>query len=191
VRRVVPTRPARRWPGAWFPIAVLLLVNGAFALNNLAPYLGLNYAGAMTMYSGLGASGDDHLLMPKIRLGDADTYVSIVRATPSGGDRDTPSLRLLRTLRADAVRPRPLAHLDFVRYHVSRACGAAADVGLELVLLTEAGQRLESEDACADPAMLRYAVVTSYPRCKSAACARVLERWREEHLAGRAVADGE
>ena len=36
---------------------MILVVDAAFALNNLAPYLGLNYVGAMTMYSGLAPGG--------------------------------------------------------------------------------------------------------------------------------------
>jgi hypothetical protein len=46
--------------GTWFALAVVLVVDAAFLLNNLVPYLGLNYAGAKTMYSGLAPGGANH-----------------------------------------------------------------------------------------------------------------------------------
>ena len=52
----------------------VLLVCGAFVVNNLGPYIGINYAGAMTMYSGLAPGGDNHLFLPRIALSDAHAY---------------------------------------------------------------------------------------------------------------------
>jgi hypothetical protein len=170
----------RTSPRAWLAIATLLAINGAFALNNLAPYLGLNYGGAMTMYSGLADESDNHLFMPKLRLSDAGTYVSIQRAAAGepGGEPDVPWVRRLRELRAEDGQPSPLALLDVVRYYASRACASAPGARLELQLMTEAGQLLESDNACAEPAMLRHAVLTSYPRCKNAQCRRILRSWQ-------------
>ena len=183
--RLPLTSPGRLPPGrfgasfgTWFAIAALLLVNGAFVVNNLAPYLGLNYAGAMTMYSGLVGGGDNHLFMSKLSLSDAYAYVSVVRVSARGRARETPALELFEDLTTPDGQPRPLVQLDLVRYHASRACASAPSSSLALTLLTETGRRLELENVCAEPSMLRYAVLSSYPRCKNRWCVRVLQRWQ-------------
>jgi hypothetical protein len=174
-RRSPPARigPVRAGFGTCFAIATVLLVNAAFSLNNLAPYLGLDYAGAMTMYSGLVGGGDNHLLLPKFRLSDANAYVSVVRVE-AARDRRTEAVRVLQRLATPDGQERPLVHLNLVRYQVSRACAAAQGVPLKLALLTETGRRLDVDDACTDPALQRYAVLSSYPVCKNRPCRRVI-----------------
>jgi hypothetical protein len=149
--------------GASFAFAIVLLINGAFVLNNLAPYLGLHYAGAITMFSRLSAVADNHLFMPKIAVSDADTYVKIVAVGP-GGPR-TSAARELEAFADHAQRQRALVSLNFVRYHAGRVCRASPDVALGLSLLTREGEPIESDDVCAEPSMLRYAILSGYPEC--------------------------
>jgi hypothetical protein len=154
--------------------ATVLLVSGAFVLNNLAPYLGLNYAGAMTMYSGLAPAGDNHFFMPKIPLSDADNYVRIVRV--AAPNVPTAAARQFEAFGAWArQRQRPVS-LNFVRYHASRICRSAPDARVELTLLTPEQERLSFQDVCAEPSMLRYAVLSKYPACEPE-CKDVLRQW--------------
>ncbi len=169
-RTLVSVPPA----GTWVALAAVLLVNGAFVVNNLAPYLGWNYAGAMTMYSGLTAIGDNHLLMPKVPLGDADSYVRIVRFVAR--DVETPSARDFGSFASWAEQRRRLVSMNFVRYHAGRVCASAAGARAELVLQTEDRRRLAYPDVCTVPAMLRYAPLTKYPICQPD-CKDVLRLW--------------
>jgi hypothetical protein len=171
-------RRVGRSSGAWFAIAIILIADLAFALNNLAPYLGLDYAGAMTMYSGLAPGGANHLFMPRLPLSDADTYVAILDVGVE--DLEAPEAGLFRRLATPRDGVRPLVHLNFVRYHASRACGAAPSGRLKLALLTDAGRAIDVADACAEPALLRYAFLSSYPPCKNRPCERALRLWRED-----------
>lgn len=160
--------------GTWLALAVVLLVNGAFVLNNLAPYLGLNYAGAMTMYSGLDPSGDNHFLMPKVPLSDAASYVWIVRFAAT--ELQTTEARQFEAFSAWTRQRQRSVSLNFVRYHASRVCRSAPDARVGLTLLTESQQQLAYRDVCAEPAMLRYAVLSKYPACQPE-CKDALRQW--------------
>jgi hypothetical protein len=164
--------------GTAFAVGTLLVVISAFVLNNLGPYLGINYAGAMTMYSGLSGGGENHLLMSKILPFGPRTYVSVVHADASG-DRGSPSVRLLRDLATSKGERRPLVHLNVVRYQASRACASAPNVRLELRLRTEDGQTTDLKNVCAEPSWLRYDVVSSYPACREILCRNVFEDWQQ------------
>jgi hypothetical protein len=155
-------------------LSVVVLVNAAFAVNNLAPFLGLHYAGAMTMFSNQAAIDDKHLFMPKLHLSDAGVYVSILRFEP-------------RNLRTSAAREfgafatwtgstRRVVNLNFVRYHASRVCGSAPGGSVGLTLRTEAGGQMDYENVCAEPSMLRYAPLTSMSECRPDCWARV-KQW--------------
>ena len=160
--------------GTWLALAAVLLVNGAFVLNNLAPYLGLNYAGAMTMYSGLAPSGDNHFFMPKAPLSDAASYVWIVRFAAT--DLRTPEARQFEAFTAwTRQRQRPVS-LNFVRYHASLVCRSAPDALVALTLLTESQQQLAYSNVCAEPSMLRYSVLSKYPACQPE-CKDALRQW--------------
>ena len=160
--------------GTWLALTAVLLVNGAFVLNNLAPYLGLNYAGAMTMYSGLAPSGDNHYFMPKIPLSDAASYVRIVRF--SAADLQTPEARQFEAFTAwTRQRQRPVS-LNFVRYHASRVCQSAPDARVGLTLLTQSQEELAYPNVCAEPSMLRYSVLSKYPACQPE-CKDALRQW--------------
>jgi hypothetical protein len=173
-------RPAR-W-GAFFAIAVLGLVNGAFVLNNLALYLGMNYAGAMTMFSGINPTADNHFLMPKLSFTRADRYVTISRL--NAGSLDTQPAREFQVFASWTNRERRLVNLNFVRYHVTRMCQSAPNATLELSLRTEAGQRLEFDNACAERSMLGYTVLSKYPECKPS-CHGTLQEWAMGRLRAR------
>src|SRR5687768_5775690 len=64
--------------GGRFAFAFVLLVNAAFVLNNLAPYLGLNCVAAMTMYASLNPGADNHLVLRLLALTDAGEYVRLL-----------------------------------------------------------------------------------------------------------------
>lgn len=169
---------ARASAGTWFALATVLLVNAAFVLNNLAPYLGLNYAGAMTMFSGITVTADNHLFMPKLRLFDAGTYVTM----PERKARDLPrsaAETIDRLLRSGNERPQ--LHLNVARYHFSRACASSPTAGLAVTLITDIGQRLDYDDICTEPSMLRYDVLTSRRPCNNRACTRALRVLRADN----------
>ncbi len=168
--------------GGWFAVGVVLLVNAVFVLNNLAPYLGLNYAGAMSMYSGLAETGDNHLLMPKAPIDGAFDYVSVVQVDATR-DRGVAEVRLFEQL-ATPDEPPPLVNLNAVRYHVRRACASEPRLRLRLKLQTQAGQQINIDNTCADPTMHRYAPVTSYAPCGNRTCRRAFERWLENDVFG-------
>ena len=165
--------------GAWFAGAMLAVVCGAFVLNNLAVYSGLNHVGPMTMYSGLTDDGDNHLLIPTIPLSEEHAYVAILRVE-AARDRRAPAVALLNRLATREGGERPLVHFNVVRHQASRACAVAPNVRLSLTLQTSAGRTLAVENACADPTMLRPDVVTSYSVCKNRPCRRALEEWLED-----------
>jgi hypothetical protein len=158
------TAQSRRGYGTWFAVATLVLVLGVFTLNNVAPYLGLHHAGALTMYSGLSNIADNHFFMPKLSLSDADTYASITRFDP--GKANTPAVTWFQEFATWSRQRRRLVHLNFVRYHASRICQSApnANVGLELV--TRSGRRLSHRNVCAHPEMLQYALLSGYAECE-------------------------
>src|SRR5918997_189769 len=137
----------RPTPGARFALATVLLVNAAFVWNNLAPYFGLHHVGALTMFSGLTETADNHLVMPKVPLGDADAFVTIVRARADGA---APSATdQFRAFTAWA-RGRQV-NADLLRYQISRVCASADGASLELTVQGRTGQRTTIEDACAEP----------------------------------------
>ena len=147
--------------GTLVALGTVLVVNAAFAFNNLAPYLGLNHVGAMTMFSGLTETADNHFVMPKVALGDADTYVAILRARPRGS---TPAATDQFEAFADWAGGE-LVSLDLLRYQVSRVCASEHAARLELAFRTQAGRRLGFEDACAEPTMQRYALLSGVADC--------------------------
>lgn len=149
--------------GARCAFVIVLLINGAFVLNNLAPYLGLPYDGAMTMFSRLTAVADNHLFMPKIAVADADAYVKIVAVGP--GNPHASAAREFEAFADRAKRQRALVSLNFVRYHASRICRSSPDATLSLSLLTTEGEPIEPDNVCAEPSMLRYAILSGYPEC--------------------------
>jgi hypothetical protein len=134
------------------------------------------------MFSGISETFDNHLLMPTVPLADGGTYVAISRLSVSG--LETPPASQFQAFTAWANRERRLVNLNFVRYHANRICQSAPNATLQLGLRTEAGQRLEFDNACAEPSMLRYALFTKYPECKPR-CRGVLEEWAIGKLRSR------
>lgn len=165
--------------GDRFALATVLLIGAAFVLNNLAPYLGLNYAGAMTMFSGITVTADNHLFIPKVALGGEGAYVSIT-------DRKAQNLTRPMTETIDRLlrsgNERPQVSINVLRYHLSRACASSPGASLSLTLVTEAGQRREHENVCAEPSMLRYDVLTSRRPCNNRACTRAMRVLRAENV---------
>jgi hypothetical protein len=152
----------------------VLLVSVMFALNNLGPYLGLPYAGAMTMFTNQAAIRDDHFLFRKIALTDAGTYVTIVQFDPRG----------LQTLPASQFQAfvswthqqRRLVNLNFVRYHASRICESAPNASVRLSMIADNGEHLDYDNVCAEPGMLQYVVVSSVSECEPN-CWAYVSRW--------------
>lgn len=147
--------------GARFALATVLFVNAAFVFNNLAPYLGLHHVGALTMFSGLNETADNHFFMPKVPLGDADTFVTIVRARADGAAPTT--AEQFRAFAAWASGRQ--VNLDLLRYQVNRVCSSADAASLELTLQPRAGGRVAFEDACAEPTLRRHALLSGLADC--------------------------
>ena len=165
---------ARPSSGAVFAVMVVVLVNAVFVVNNLAPYLGLHYAGAMTMFSNQAAIDGRHFFMPKLALSDAGVYVAIQRFEPR--NVESPAAREFGAFAAWTGSTRRVVNLDFVRYHASRVCGSAPDASIELSLRTEAGAQMDYENVCAERSMLRYAPLTSMSDCKPV-CWGYVKQW--------------
>lgn len=180
--RVTATRGRPPLWNVCFAIAVLAFVNGAFVVNNLSPYFGLTYAGAITMFSGISATADNHFFMPKLPIAESDTYVAISRLDT--GSLDTLPARQFQAFAAWTNRERRLVNLNFLRYHAARICQSAPNATLQLSLRTEAGQRLEFDNACAEPKMLGYTVLSKYPECKPS-CHSLLQEWAMGKLRSR------
>jgi hypothetical protein len=154
-------QPVRSF-GTWIALSVVVSVNALFALNNVAPYLGLPNVGAMTMFSGLNETATNHFLMPKIPLGDADRYVLIVRARPA--DIDPLQAEQFRAFTRWASGD--FVSLNLVRYQSSRVCLSSPRASLELTIRTESRRQLIFEDVCSEPSMLQAALLTGGADCK-------------------------
>jgi hypothetical protein len=165
-------RPTRGWH--LYALATVLLVNALFVLNNLAPYFALHHAGAMTMYSGLSASANNHWFMPSFPLADGATYVTVARFDRRNGE--TRAAKELEAFVRWTRQTRRVVHLNFVRYQLSRVCGADADAEIQLAYVAEDGHRQAFENVCAEPGMLHYALLSGYTECKPG-CRDFLQRW--------------
>jgi hypothetical protein len=160
--------------GTWFAAGVVLLVSALFALNNLGPYLGLPYAGAMTMFTNQAAIGNKHFILRKTTLTDAGRYVSIVQFDP-GGLR-TPPATQFQTFVTWTHQERRVVNLNLIRYHASRICESAPGASVRLALLTETGESLDYDNVCEEPHMLQYVVASSMSECRPN-CWTYLSRW--------------
>lgn len=160
--------------GAVFALTIVVLVNAVFVVNNLAPYLGLHYAGAMTMFSNQAAINGRHFFMPKLALSDAGVYVQIQRFEPR--NVESPAASELGAFATWTGSTRRVVNLNFVRYHVSRVCESAPDARVGLTLRTEAGAQMDFENVCAEPSMLRYSPLTSMSECKPV-CWGYVKQW--------------
>jgi hypothetical protein len=176
VQASISPEPACRGTSAgdWFARVTLLLVSAAFVLNNLAPYLGLHWAGAMTMFSGLAPSGDNHFFMPKLSLSDADDYVSITQLDL--GNVSTRQADNFKTFVTWAKEERRRLHLNLVHYQISRVCQSAPGVSMQLTLQSEDGREISFDNVCAEPAMQQYSLISEYPECQPD-CLSVIRKW--------------
>jgi hypothetical protein len=164
-----PTLVAESHPLATaFASIVLALVCALFLYNNLAGFFGLQSLGPMSMFSGLRTTSDNHFLMPRVPLGDADSYVAVQRLET--GAAAGPESKQFRALVAYANEERRLLHLNVVRWQVSRTCRAAEHATVRLTLRGADGERREYDDACREPTLLRYDLLTSYPPCGPSGC---------------------
>jgi hypothetical protein len=160
--------------GTWFAAGTVLLVSVVFALNNLGPYFGLPYAGAMTMFTNQASIADNHFVLRKRALTDAGTYVSIVQFDPR--DLQTPPARQFQAFATWTVQERRLVNLNFVRYHASRICASAPAANVRLVMTADTGETLTYDNVCAEPSMLQYLAVSSMSECKPQ-CWTYVARW--------------
>jgi len=160
---------------------VLLLVIGIFLLNNLAPYLGLQYSGAITMFSNLSATGDNHLLMPKISLSDADDYVSVERLDSSV---QTARFRQFKAFVDWTKRRDVLINLNFLRYHLNRLCGEERDRAVSVQIVGQGGSRAVHENACDEPSLQGYFGLSSYDECDPE-CENYLRQWARGEIPAR------
>ena len=158
------TRPAPS-AGSWFALATIVLAGSLFVLNNLGPYLGLPYSGAMTMFSGLAQGAANHFFMPHIPLGDGGTFVTVVRV--DGPAAETRPGRMFKALGDSARQRGQVLTLNVIRYHSSRACAAAERPELQLHLRTTDGRAIEYANVCEEPRELQYSMLPGVPTCGS------------------------
>jgi hypothetical protein len=160
--------------GTRFACVTVLLVSALFTLNNLGPYLGLHYAGALTMFSNRAAMSNNHFFLRRVTLSEAGSYVAIARVAPRNV-KSRPA-REFQTFATWTNRNRRLVSLNFVRYQASRVCASSPNAGLQISLRTESGQMLQFENVCDEPEMLSYTVLSSVPECRPA-CTTFIKEW--------------
>jgi hypothetical protein len=117
----------------------------------------------MTMFSGLTYRADNHFLVPKISLSDADVTFDVVRL--AGRNVDTPSGQVFKAVVDFAEEERKLLNINIVRYHASRTCASGPNPDLRLTIRTEDGRRRDYRNVCAEPSMTRYVLLTSQLPC--------------------------
>src|SRR5215207_957650 len=169
-----------RGPGAVVAPFIVIAICLAFAYNNLAPYVGLNSAGAMVMFSGLSNSFDTHFFLPHYSVTNDFEYVRVVEMTAR-----PPELKAARELSAflSALSGQERVNRNFLRYQANRVCGAAPAAALRLRLRRSTGDLVEVEDACVQSEWRRYAVLSGYEVCL-AGCSHLLEKWAQGQLKG-------
>jgi hypothetical protein len=147
-----------------------------FAYLNLARFVGLPAAGAMTMYSGISSDLSNHLLVPRLAPGDGRSYTSIVKFESPGIDTlEAREFRAFRDWLARRGRPTEVS-ANFLHYHVRRICASAPGGALQLALRTASGETWSVANACAEPAMSRYWPIPLGPACKPD-CTAALQLW--------------
>ena len=167
-----------RGPGAVIAPFLVITICLAFAYNNLAPYAGLNSAGAMVMFSGLSKSFDTHLFLPRYSVTDDFEYVRVVGMTARPAD--LPAARELGAF-LSALPASERVNRNFLRYQASRICGADPAAALRLSLRRPTGDRVEVADACGQAEWRGYAVLSGYEVCLGN-CDRLLVRWARGQL---------
>ena|SRR5215212_1177285 len=169
-----------RGRGAVVAPFLVIVICLAFAYNNLAAYAGLNWAGAMVMYSGLSNAFDTHFFLPHSRVTDDFEYVRVVEITAR-----PPQLKEARELSAflRALSEKERVNQNFLRYQVDRVCGADPAAALRLRLRRPTGDLVEVMDACAQSEWRRYAVLSGYEVCL-VGCKTLLARWARGSLTG-------
>lgn len=174
----------RLWRARALPAALALLVAGAFVYNNVAGLIGLPSAGAMIMYSGIRPDGGNHFLLGNVRTGAPFSYVSLRRFEVQGPS--TPETREFAAFSRWLLDGgRHLVSLNFVRYHLARICRSAPGATVRLEVLMRPGRTWASNDACAEPRMVRYWTVLTRVPC-SPGCGGAIRRWaRGEPLTQR------
>jgi hypothetical protein len=169
---------AKRGLSGWFGLALIVVVSAGYAYNNLAPFLGLNYAGALNMFSGMDANSANHLLLPRLAVSHDYDFAQIAQLEPRPAEGlAAQELRLLLAVAGE----RGWVNLYLVRYQTDRFCRSSADGQLLLVVRRQDGAVLQYDDACAVPAAREYALVTSYPLCRYG-CQGRLHSWARGEL---------
>ena len=166
-------RPSRRSAPA---AAAVLLVGAAFVYNNLGLFFGLPSAGAMIMYSGIANDRSNHLVMPRILVGDSYAYASIVRFEPRAIETREVREFVAALARLDGRNQPYQLNLNFLRYQMNRICRSAPGGTFGLTLRTEEGRMLDFANACAEPTMLWHSVIPIGARCNPA-CGPVFRDW--------------
>lgn len=154
--------------------AVVALVLGWFVYTNLAPFFGLDYSGALSMYSGLAVDTHDHLLLARRPQGGPFGYYTVERLKLSG-ERTRPRRELERFVDWASERKHRL-NLNYLRYQFQRVCRAGPGSALAVRLVAEDGQVVSADDACQRPDLLWFSPFSSYRACKPD-CNYALLRW--------------
>ena len=168
-----PVRPA---PGRWFAIASVAVVLAAFVYLNVGYLVGLPSAGALFMFSGLGADRGNHLVLRSLGATPRGQYVTIARFDPHGVTTREAQEFAAFTRWLDGPGRRYRISLNFLGYHLARICRSAPDTRVSLEVGTGPAQSRAFENVCREPAMLRHWTVLTPAQCHPR-CGPILRRW--------------
>ena len=157
-------------------LGLILLFDGLYIINCLAPYLGLKFNFSQTMYSGLLPTAENHLFFPKIPIFQYDTYASVTSIDIAGVE--TAHRKNFETFVESARNSGQFIHLNILKYHLDRIC-REENVSIAIEYQTYWKQRVYHSDACVTPRMRQYSSVQLYPSCWPS-CTGELARWARE-----------
>lgn len=155
-------------------LVFVALLDVAYVVNCLSPFLGLKYENSQAMYSQLDARAGNHLVLPRLADLGGDAYVTGIDLTlPAELEDDAAALRWF--LRSAAEEKRSV-HLPFLAYHLDRLCAVAdgAPIGLDYAAVGAA--KREHDDVCRVPALRASSPIGLYPACDPE-CYGELEIW--------------
>lgn len=169
-------------------LVFLVVLDGAYILNCLSPYLGLKFENSQAMYSQLDARARNHFLMPSLPRALGQAYVRDVRVeVPPALEAESAGLQWFIRAANESGR---LVHLQFLDHHFARLCDPPPAAPIRLSYTTEAGVVARHDDVCADPELRDPFPISLYPACDPE-CYGELEvwasgRWRDAGREGAA-----
>jgi len=155
-------------------LVFVAVLDVAYVVNCLSPFLGLKYENSQAMYSQLDARARNHLVLPRLADFGGDRYVRDVEITvPPALEDDARALRWFTDFANGSGRA---LHLPFLAYHFDRLCEAAGGAPIGLRYVTEQGEARRHDDVCAEASLRDSSPIGLYPACDPE-CYGELEVW--------------